>query len=370
MAGSPDDTDLEPVVAAARQDPAFLAGRVSLAGAEQAIAERLNLDRFRVQRLLLCPPPAPSRFAADVTEIARLVGADPELLAVLLREVEAVGGLRGLAGELSFDRSGLLAAARDAEEAHVTLTAGAAEHLRGLAAQFWAGAPGNVRGERDIEAAVTWSMPLAVVVMAPLTLAGIQEWLAGRGIPVAGERSRDRDRVRGFLVAWRGVGMVFCDGTADAGERRFTLAHEVGHFLLDYDGPRRRVLRDVPELLEVVDGLRPATASDRAQALLAGVRIGVHTQLLDDGESSPADRDARGAMEDQASHFALELLAPWEEAVAAIRGLTAATAPYRDILAQATDLITNRFAIPPYAARTRARQALDALGIHRGFFDH
>jgi hypothetical protein len=363
VADSANDADLEPVVAAARRDPAFLASRMSLAGAEQALGARLNLDRSHMQRLLLCRPPTRSRFAAEVTQMADLVGTEPAQLAALLREVEAVGGLRGLVDELPLDRPGLLTAARDAEDAHVTSASERAERLRELAAAFWDEVPRQVRDARDFEAAATWSMPLAVIVMSPLTLAGIRDWFADHEIPVAGDQHSGR--VQGFLVAWRGVGIVFCDGTADAAERRFTLAHEVGHFLLDYDRPRRRVLRDAPELLEVVDGVRRVTPSDRAQALLARVPLGVHTQVLDD--SRPGQDDPAG--EDEASRFALEVLAPWHEVIAAARDLAAAPTPYRETLGRATSLISGRFVMPPYAARARARQALETLGVRPGFFD-
>ena len=171
--------------------------------------------------------------------------------------------------------------------------------------------------------------------------------------------------MHGFLVAWRGIGVVFFDGTLDAVERRFTLAHELGHFLLDYDEPRRRVLRDAPELLEVVDGVRAPTPADRAQALLARVPVGIHTHLLEDEENSQAGDHA----EDQASRFALELLAPWEEALSVAREAVREPGPYRLALARGAELMSEQFAIPSHAAQTRTRQALDELGVRPGFFD-
>jgi hypothetical protein len=163
-------------------------------------------------------------------------------------------------------------------------------------------------------------------------------------------------------MAWRGVGVVFFDGTLDAAERRFTLAHELGHFLLDYDEPRRRVLRDAPELLEVVDGVRTPTPADRAQAVLARVPVGVHTHLLEDA-------GGRGHAEDQASRFALELLAPWEEALDVAREASRQPGPYRLALARGAHLMSERFSLPPHAAHSRTRQALDEIGVRPGFFD-
>jgi Zn-dependent peptidase ImmA (M78 family) len=359
---SASEVDLGPVVAAARHDPGFLAARVSLAGAERAVAAELGLGRSGLQRLLLCRPPSGSQFAADVQAIADLTGVQPGRLAGVLRAVDAVGGLRGIDGQLDFGRAGMLAAARDADDDHVSAGAENAEHLRELAERFWSAAPGPVARERDLPAAIAWSARLAVVALSPLTLGRIRRWLQDHGVPVSADS--DESAVRGFLVAWRGVGVVFLDGTLDAAERRFTLAHELGHFLLDYDEPRRRVLRDAPELLEVVDGVRTPTPADRAQALMARVPVGVHTHLLEDEATGGRDHT-----EDQASRFALELLAPWEEALDAARDAARQPGPYRLILARGAQLMSERFALPAHAARSRTRQALDELGVRPGFFD-
>jgi Zn-dependent peptidase ImmA (M78 family) len=363
---SASDVDLGPVVAAARHDPSFLAGRVSLAGAEHLVAAELGLDRGGLQRLLLCRPPSVSQFAADVYAIADLIGLQPDQLASVLRKVDAVGGLRGIDEQLQFGRAGMLAAARDVSDDHVSSGTEHAEHLRELAERFWSAVPGPVGRERDLSAAIAWSARLAVVALSPLTLGRIRQWLQDRDVPVSGES--DESTVRGFLVAWRGVGVVFFDGTLDAAERRFTLAHELGHFLLDYDEPRRRVLRDAPDLLEVVDGVRIPTSADRAQALMARVPVGVHTHLLKDDRNA-ADSGGRDHTEDQASRFALELLAPWQEALDAVRDAARQPGPYRLILARGAQLMSERFSLPAHAAQSRTRQALDELGVCPGFFD-
>jgi hypothetical protein len=366
VADSANDMDLGPVVAAASRDPAFLAGRISLAGAEQALAARLDIDQPRLQRLLLCRPPSPSRFVAEVHEIADLAGVDAGKLATGLREVDALGALR-VGGEVHLGGTGMLAAAYDIHDDHVTTAPDRAEYVRTLAGRFWATAPERVRRERDVEAALAWSTRLTLVILSPLTLAAIRRWLAERGVPASGEAGDHASR--GFLVAWRGVGVVFCDGAFGVAERRFTIAHELGHFILGYSEPRGRVMRDAPELLEVVDGIRSATSADRARAALARVPIGIHTHVFDDDVSAPSDLTVAGLAEDEASRFALELLAPWDETLAAAREVTAASAPYRKILERSAELMIGHFGIPLYAARARASQALDALGMHPGFFD-
>jgi hypothetical protein len=352
--------DVGPVVAALRDDPAFLAARVHAAGAEDEIGARLGLDTPRLQRLLLCRVPASSRFAADVHAIAELVDREPGPLAAVLREVDALVALRGAREPLRLGDAGLLAAAHPADDDHVRPVTDGVERLRELAAAFWARAPETARRHRDVEAAAPWAALLAVVPLPELTLGDVRGWLRSRDVPVAG--GDDGLRLRGFLVAWRGIGVAFYDETLDAGERRFTLAHEVGHFLLDYELPRRRVLRDAPDLLELVDGVRPVNASDRAQAVLAGVPVGVHTHPFGTDEGAEAEA------EDEASRFALELLSPWDELLDVVRNAFGGRT-YQLRLRGATHAVALRFRLPERAARVRARQALDALGVQPGFFE-
>jgi hypothetical protein len=139
-------------------------------------------------------------------------------------------------------------------------------------------------------------------------------WLRGQDV-VARVDEPDRP-LRACLAAVAGVGFVFVDAADPADERRFSLAHELGHFLRDYWGPRRRAARALgPAVLDVFDGRRSPTPEERLHALLRGMRVGFHTHLLARG-GSPQAADA-GASERDADRLAYELLAPAGDAVAA-----------------------------------------------------
>jgi hypothetical protein len=134
------------------------------------------------------------------------------------------------------------------------------------------------------------------------------DWLRGEGVtyPFAGT---DRP-LRACLVASRGGAIAFLDAADPEDERRFSLAHELAHFLRDYWGPRRRaVARLGPGVLEVFDGERPATPAERLHGLLANVPVGFHTHLMTRAgqEQLPA---AVAAAERDADRLAYELLAP------------------------------------------------------------
>jgi hypothetical protein len=372
VADFPDDTILTVVAGRLGQDPGFLSAWLGAApDGGDGLVRRLRLDHRRRSLLALCRPPRPGRFADDVAAIARQVGVDTGQLAVGLRETAALTGLAAITSAAAdLERgTGLLAAAHDQAEEQVTVDASGANWLRERAALFWAGAPESARDQADLESAVAWSAPLAVVALPNLEAGRARDWLVERGVPLH-ESDGDPGRpLRGLLLAARGVGIVFLDGALERPERRFTLAHELGHFLLDYLEPRQRVLREAPSLLAVMDGRRPPTSSERAEAILARVPIGLHAHLLDRDVHGGATAGVEAA-EDVASQFALEVLAPWPAALQEARSLIAdRRSPYRELLEELTGRLAERFMLPADRAAVRAGLLLEALGVRRGFFD-
>lgn len=176
--------------------------------------------------------------------------------------------------------------------------------------QFWRLSPADpLPFPRDLTAIVPMALPLNVIELPNLTCAQIDAYLAGIG-GAATVLCRDR-ALRGCLVAVRGEGAIFLDPGDAAAERRFTLAHEVGHFLLDYHLPRSRALRALGERIRpVLDGDRPATRRERVESVLAHVPIGLHIDLMERGPAGDVVAEAVLTSEAGADRFALELLAP------------------------------------------------------------
>ncbi len=181
--------------------------------------------------------------------------------------------------------------------------------LSKLADRFWEAAGGIPPEPRDLVPAVTLALPVAVVFVPALTMERIQTWLAQRGIPHCFDCASRR--LRGCLVAAGGRGLIFVEGADPADERRFTLAHEIAHFLVHYQHPRERALRCLgPRILPVLDGQRKPTPEERIDAVLADCPLGVYTHLLE--RSGDAGAMAAGA-ESEADRLAWELLAPLAE---------------------------------------------------------
>ncbi len=222
-----------------------------------------------------------------------------------------------------------------------------------LAAAFWSKAGPPPPFPRDLRAAIT-AVPLSPVDMKGVSVAGVREWFARLGIPVP---LNEPDRpLRACLVAWRGEGFAFLDELDEPAERKFSLAHELSHFLRDYLRPRETVTRRLGHAaLEVLDGLRPATSDERLHAVLRNVPLGPFTHLLrrdDTGRPlTMAEREAEVA----ADRLAFELLAPAE---------SVGEAADRDAL---TTRLVSDFGLPPGpAARYAALLVPDPPHIDRG----
>lgn len=182
------------------------------------------------------------------------------------------------------------------------------------AAAFWAEVGAPAPFPRDLSDPVAATLPLDVVALPALSTVAVRAWLDRRAITYPLEGA-DRP-LRACLVVRDGGGLVFLDAADGAAERRFSLAHELAHFLRHYREPRRRAESRLGGwALEVLDGRRPPRPDEGLRALLADVPLGYHAHLME------RDRPVRevDVAEAEADRLAYELLAP-ADAVAARLG--------------------------------------------------
>ena len=204
------------------------------------------------------------------------------------------------------------------------------------AARFWARAGVTEPFPRRLTPTIAAILPVAVILLPKLSIASMSDWLSRRGArcpALVGSR-----RLRGCLVAQRGHGFIFVDGSLGDDEQRLTVAHETAHFLHHYEGPRLAALTLLgPSIGPVLDGDRRATASEELRGALREVPLGVYSHALDRSASGlPSEETAQ--LETEADLIGFELLAP----MAAIRASARKDAYPRALTAQ--------FGLPPWAA--------------------
>ncbi len=234
--------------------------------------------------------------------------------------------------------------------------------LARAAAQFWRDTDSQAMPAPpvDIERAVLSALHLDVRPVPGLTVR-VAEREAARythGSPLSMD-GPDRP-LHGCLLARRGRGVIFVDANDPEPERRFTIAHEAAHFLLDYLD-RRRVAEERlgASILPVLDGDRTPTTAERIDAALKGLVLGVHTHLMERGEDGNACANVDAA-EWAADTLALELLAPTRSAGPLVQELGHAAA---------TEILMARYGLPMGAAAQHADRLLRGRVPRRTFRD-
>ncbi len=177
-----------------------------------------------------------------------------------------------------------------------------------LARSFWETVGTDEGFPRELEKAIESAYPVTVQRLENLTLDTMRTWMTSLGIPV--ESAPDRP-LCGCLAANRGSAILFVDAGDLADEQRYTLAHELAHFLRDVWRPGQRATRILGETAEgIVNGDRLATPDERIAAALEGIDLGMHLHLLQrDIDGRPATAAIADA-EECADALAFELLAP------------------------------------------------------------
>jgi hypothetical protein len=175
---------------------------------------------------------------------------------------------------------------------------------------FWSKAGCFEAFPRRLVGPIANAVPLTLVYPPRLTIDAMLAWLRENG--VACSYANPSRGLRACLYARYGNGFAFIDGADSENEQRFSVAHELAHFLRDYLEPRRRIEKSLgPAALDVLDGLRAPTNKERLHALLAATPIGYHVHLMErdcHGGTSSVISDA----ETSADRLAYELLAPAE----------------------------------------------------------
>ncbi|QGJ70637.1 ImmA/IrrE family metallo-endopeptidase [Planctomycetales bacterium 10988] len=233
--------------------------------------------------------------------------------------------------------------------------------------RFWLLAGESEPFPRSLESAVSRALPLAIVKLPRLDGDSINEYLRKSGLNLS-YLSTPRS-LRGCLLARGGVGIVFLDGTDAADEMRFTLAHEVSHFLLDHLHPRQRAIQSLGSgIQDVLDGLREATPQERMNAMFQGVSFERFEHFTDRRTDGTIGRLEILRVEDRADRLALELLAPLK---CIQESLASRAATFKDARTQAllATILATEYGLPGKLAAAYARFLIAEHAPSRSFRD-
>jgi len=225
---------------------------------------------------------------------------------------------------------------------------------------FWAPVGGVDEWPCDLDGAIVLSDFLLDVVRIPgLSLGAMEAWLEGR---CAAYRFPCASRsLHGCLFVHRNNGYIFIDAQDSVSDQRFTLAHELSHFLLDYHLPRQRSCdRFGNGILDVLDGLRAPTLHEQVHAALHGVNVTPAFHLLEkEGDGRFVDARIWNA-ENRADQLAFELMAPAEIVCANLRE-SGAAGSYFPCVTAAKAILEATYGLPAVMADTYARHLARTL---------
>lgn len=215
---------------------------------------------------------------------------------------------------------------------------------------------------RSLERPLAVALPVALVKLPKLTLHEIETWLRLRGVPFS-FRCNSR-AVRGCLVAFGGKGVIFLEGSDPSDEQRFTLAHEIAHFLVDYWEPRQKAISKLgDDISSVFDGRRPPTVNERLYAILSSTNLGIYIDVMERSSASEADT---WRVENQADKVALALLAP-PDSVLKISDLS--SGKFDDRLNSITKSLIEDFGLPESISKLYGNELLNAVGKGRSWVE-
>ncbi|MDY3558748.1 ImmA/IrrE family metallo-endopeptidase [Gemmata sp. JC673] len=215
-----------------------------------------------------------------------------------------------------------------------------------LAARFWAEVGPPPPFPRNLRDVACWLTDLTVQEVPGLTLSRAAEHFRRAGIPCS-EATHDRPLCGCFGA--RTCAIILIDPDDEPDQLRFTFAHELAHFLHDWREPRHRASRRFgPAILEVLDGTREPTFTERLAGALRGAPVGPLTHFLERDRWGRVTGDDAHEAEEAADRLAFELLAPFE----AVSPATSDT--HRSLAAR----LTGTFGLPPEPARKYAAALL------------
>ena len=220
---------------------------------------------------------------------------------------------------------------------------------------FWKRAGGRFDFPADIGYAAMSALEVYVEEVADLTT-GTAVSRSKRSNAQRHENIGER-RIRGCLIVGRSGAAILVEMNDDEAQKRFTIAHECAHFILEvrrYKGDAALSLGH--EFVDVLHGFREATPTERVDAWLHNVRADAFVHFMDrtpSGEYGCArTRDAECLADD----LAVEILAPRPALVESLSSF--GRMDFSESLITARRIAERRFGLPAEIAERYANRVV------------
>jgi hypothetical protein len=220
------------------------------------------------------------------------------------------------------------------------------------------GLPASAVFPRDLAEDIPLALPLTVVPLPGLTPRKGREWLVSYK-RADGGLVPTNDLKHGFTVAHAGAGVLFLNSEDPPGEQRFTLAHEVAHFVLDHLQPRRRAEHAWGKSIgPVLDGEQEPSVAEQLFSALERIPYRTRANFMDRNDRRMPVSGLVMESEQRADRLAFELLAPRRELLPLLQ---------RGGRKELEDELISRFGLPVKEASTYARWLLSERPSRRPF---
>jgi IrrE N-terminal-like domain len=236
-----------------------------------------------------------------------------------------------------------------------------------IAREFWSTADQVHRLNFDILSAVNASLIIDLIPVQQLSLGNIETWLAARTITID-LHVNDRS-LHGALLIKDGSVFMFVDATGDEVQQRFTIAHEVSHFLLDYQLPKERAILALgKEIEDVLNGTSAPTTAQLVLSVIKGINIDPYTFLIEKTGNGSFISWSNFNSENEADYLALELLAPRimviNDTVSSAKRLT-----YSQFTRKSHEILMKKYRIPSEVAHQYATELAYSVTNGPSFLD-
>lgn len=202
-------------------------------------------------------------------------------------------------------------------------------------------------------------LPLLLEAQPGLTSGHVRLWLMKNRRAHGALPGKSR-RLHGCMVAHAGKGVLFYDSADDENQQRFTLVHELAHFVLDHQLPRARAVRVFGrDILPVLDGRSVPSPHESLFSVLERIPLGVQVRLMERNASGDPCTGRAMEAELRADRLAFELLAPEEEVLPLLRNASREEAGAE---------LVSRFGFPEREARAYVRLLWTREPSRRPFF--